>query len=103
MLTVSIRYILDARELRVAIEDSGIGFEWQTLTTQTLETVHAFTGRGILLARMAFDEVEYNSAGNAVTLTKRRSRGNAQHLQSAPCAELRSEGQTLGRGARGSW
>jgi DNA-binding response OmpR family regulator len=86
--TVSISYALDAQELRVEIDDAGLGFEWRALAAPTLETVHAYTGRGILLARMAFDEVEYNAAGNAVTLVKRRSRADGGEDLPARRAEM---------------
>ena len=71
---IVVHYDLNERRLRVQIADPGDGFDWRTVATVSPEHLRADMGRGILLARMAFDEVAYSDAGNRVTLVKHRSR-----------------------------
>jgi DNA-binding response OmpR family regulator len=61
----------------VTIRDEGKGFDWRTLPAVVPENLLAFNGRGILLTKIYFDEVEYNEAGNQVTLRKRASAATA--------------------------
>ncbi len=61
-----------ARDLfEVTIRDEGQGFDWRALPEVAPENLLAFNGRGILLTKIYFDEVEYNEQGNQVTLRKR--------------------------------
>jgi len=64
-------------EARFAITDEGSGFDPTDLPdpTDPANLERAF-GRGILLMQSFMDRVEYNRAGNAVTLTKRRDSGS---------------------------
>jgi len=56
------------------IRDEGPGFNPTSLPDPTdPENLEKASGRGILLMRAFMDNVDYNSAGNAVTLVKRRS------------------------------
>jgi FixJ family two-component response regulator len=57
--------------LSVRIRDEGPGFDWQSLPDPTDPTyLLAEHGRGVLLARMAVDELTFNDAGNEVSLVK---------------------------------
>ncbi len=58
-------------ELRVTIEDEGIGFDWRALPSLQAESLLHYSGRGIFLTRIYFDEVTYNERGNQVMLVKR--------------------------------
>ncbi|RPJ03663.1 MAG: ATP-binding protein, partial [Spirochaetaceae bacterium] len=67
---VSISSTLTQDKLVVEVSDSGPGFDWKNLPSVTSENIHTFNGRGILLTRIFFDQVDYNQAGNKVTLQK---------------------------------
>lgn len=64
---------LDREAFSVTIRDQGKGFDWESLPQPTAESLLSFSGRGILLTRIYFDEVLYNGVGNEVTLIKRVS------------------------------
>lgn len=64
---------LDRESFTVTIRDQGEGFDWKSLPLPTAESLFSFSGRGILLTRIYFDEVFYNDRGNEVTLVKRGS------------------------------
>lgn len=59
------------RQLVIHIQDEGMGFDWRSLPDPTdplnLLSIH---GRGILLARLSSDELEFNGTGNGVVVTK---------------------------------
>lgn len=55
-------------EFRVTVRDEGAGFDWRALAAA--EPGATLTGRGVLLARVHFDEVRWNERGNEVTLLK---------------------------------
>lgn len=59
------------RRLVIQIADQGAGFDWRSLPdptdTPNLLDMH---GRGILLARLSVDALEYNESGNEATVTK---------------------------------
>jgi DNA-binding response OmpR family regulator len=55
-------------EFRVMVRDEGAGFAWRALSAEPGATL---AGRGVLLARVHFDEVHWNERGNEVTLVKR--------------------------------
>lgn len=57
--------------LTVQIQDQGRGFDWANLPDPLdLSRQLAPNGRGLLLARMSVDSLEYNDSGNLVTITK---------------------------------
>ncbi len=68
---ISITAKLDRESFTVTIRDQGEGFNWKSLLLPTAESLFNFSGRGILLTRIYFDEVFYNDRGNEVTLVKR--------------------------------
>jgi serine/threonine-protein kinase RsbW len=57
------------------VEDQGQGFDPTGVADPTTEEgVSRPCGRGLLLMRHYLSSVEYNRRGNAVTLSKQRSR-----------------------------
>jgi CheY-like chemotaxis protein len=60
------------RAARFSIRDDGAGFDPRALPDPTDPVnLEKASGRGILLMRAFMDEVNYNAAGNTVTLVKR--------------------------------
>jgi len=58
--------------LVVEIIDEGNGFDWRALPDPTdVDHLLEGHGRGVLLARMSVDKLEYNDKGNKVTIRKR--------------------------------
>ena len=58
--------------ITVQIADEGEGFNPDTLADPLdLSSQLAPNGRGLLLARMSVDSLEYNDIGNLVTITKK--------------------------------
>lgn len=57
------------------ITDEGKGFDWRELPREfTPEILFATHGRGVLLSRLQFDEMEYLGTGNIVRVRKRPGR-----------------------------
>lgn len=68
---VIIDYSIDARTLKYRISDEGIGFDYLKVIEKHAEVSEYLQhGRGILMARIAFDEVTYSEKGNEVVLIK---------------------------------
>jgi len=69
---------INREKAEFVIRDEGPGFNPESLPDPTdpanLEKV---TGRGVLLMRTFMDNVQYNSSGNEVSLTKYRNAGNS--------------------------
>jgi CheY-like chemotaxis protein/anti-sigma regulatory factor (Ser/Thr protein kinase) len=69
-----VRVELTRDEARYVIRDEGPGFDVSILPDPTDPiNLGKVSGRGVLLMRTFMDEVLYNSAGNEVTLVKRRA------------------------------
>ena len=68
---VTVKFHLEQAFLEWAIADEGGGFDWQSLP-QEIEgsSLFAFHGRGIILSRFQFDELEYLGNGNTVRIRK---------------------------------
>ncbi len=71
--SVTVESRLTRERFEVTITDEGSGFDWRELPGVEAENLLSFSGRGILLTRIYFDEVLYNERGNQVTLVKKRS------------------------------
>lgn len=60
-----------AHRLQISVADEGKGFDWRTLpdpaNAEHLLNTH---GRGVLLAQLLVDSLQYNEAGNEVTIIK---------------------------------
>ncbi|MBF0508586.1 MAG: response regulator [Deltaproteobacteria bacterium] len=72
--TVKVISHINRTRIKVVVKDNGPGFDWRSKIGE-LEEMDPMEllnhGRGILLARINFDEIRYNDAGNVVTLIKR--------------------------------
>ncbi|MBF0497687.1 MAG: response regulator, partial [Deltaproteobacteria bacterium] len=72
--TVKVISHINRTRIKVIVKDNGPGFDWRSKIGE-LEEMDPMEllnhGRGILLARINFDEIRYNDAGNVVTLIKR--------------------------------
>ncbi len=68
--------IVPAR-LTVTVTDEGEGFDKSEIPDPTdTENVFRYHGRGIFVMKNVMDSVEFNEAGNSITLIKKRSTGN---------------------------
>jgi DNA-binding response OmpR family regulator len=67
---VSSKLTLDC--FRVTIRDEGKGFDWRNLPDLLPENLLTYSGRGIFMTKIYYDEVLYNERGNEVTLVKRK-------------------------------
>ena len=71
---VRVDYRVDTAAVDVAVEDRGPGFDPAKLPDPTLEENLAKpSGRGVMLMRAYMTEVRFNSTGNRVRLTYRRT------------------------------
>lgn len=61
--------------LKFIIEDQGEGFDHANLPDPT-QAGHLLHGRGVLIARVHMDAVQYNEKGNRVTLLKQKRARN---------------------------
>lgn len=69
---VSISSRLTPEAFSIRIRDEGSGFDWRNLPELLPENLLTYSGRGIFLTKIYYDEVEYNESGNEVTLLKRK-------------------------------
>jgi CheY-like chemotaxis protein/anti-sigma regulatory factor (Ser/Thr protein kinase) len=70
---VTVESHLSRERFVVTVTDEGEGFDWRSLPGLDAQSLLTFSGRGIFLTRIYFDEVRYNDRGNEVTLVKKRS------------------------------
>ncbi len=69
--TIHVRMEYTSRQASFTITDEGSGFNWRKLPEQfSQDNLFLEHGRGVLMAKLAFDEVRYNEKGNQVTLLK---------------------------------
>ncbi len=65
--------MLTSDEARITIRDQGPGFDLAKLVDPHDSTnLEKVSGRGVMLMFMFLDEVQYNDAGNEVTLVHHR-------------------------------
>ena len=70
---IEVEVELSAEQIVVTIGDHGQGFDPSTLPDPTEpENLEKVSGRGVLLMRSFMDEVQFNDAGNRVTMIKRK-------------------------------
>ncbi len=68
---VFVDYEYEGDEVRFRIRDEGNGFDWRLfLNRDEPEDIFASNGRGIMISRFIFDEIDYNDRGNEVVLKK---------------------------------
>ncbi len=69
VVTIRSKIFPHLRRIEYIITDQGQGFNWHTLPDPTnKENLLNRNGRGIMMARYAFDEIIYNEIGNEVVL-----------------------------------
>jgi len=72
--------------LEVRIRDEGPGFNCDAVPDPTEgDNVYQCSGRGVFLMRKLVDEVDYNDAGNEVTLIVRHTRDPRQSFPPDAC------------------
>lgn len=63
--------IWEPHRVAFAIADEGAGFDWRALPDPTdPDNILRDNGRGVLMARLSVDSLEYNATGNQVTIVK---------------------------------
>lgn len=71
--TVTVEYTIDQEEFRISVTDQGPGFQPHHVPDPTCdENLERPSGRGVMLMKAYMTRVDYNDAGNRVTLVKRR-------------------------------
>ncbi len=78
-MMVSVEYIIDSEKCAFRITDQGAGFDHRKMMAEEKDRVQDMTlmhGRGIAMARMVFDRVHYNDAGNQVVLIRKFRTGS---------------------------
>ncbi len=69
VVTIRSRVFPNLRRIEYFVADQGQGFDWRSLPDpKNKENILNRNGRGIMMARYAFDEMIYNETGNEVTL-----------------------------------
>ena len=68
---VTIDYKMYNNKLEYKIKDEGNGFDWEKITFEDdFESLSRPHGRGIIMTRFYFDEVNFNKSGSEVVLVK---------------------------------
>lgn len=57
-------------DITVNIQDEGDGFDWEPYLNLDSSRAHRVNGRGIYLAKLEFDEINYQGCGNEVICRK---------------------------------
>lgn len=69
--SVTVRSIFDRKKIEISVTDCGKGFDYSNLPDHSdPENILSAHGRGILLATVYYDIVEYKHPGNSVKLIK---------------------------------
>ena len=69
VVTIRSRVFPTLRRIEYFVADQGSGFDWRSLPDpKDKDNLLNRNGRGIMMARYAFDEMNYNEVGNEVTL-----------------------------------
>jgi PAS domain S-box-containing protein len=72
--TVDIEFNINEKMAQYTIRDQGPGFDHEIYTNQSPEEMNNSMlthGRGLAMAKNIFDELQFNEAGNKVTLVKK--------------------------------
>jgi serine/threonine-protein kinase RsbW len=71
---VKVDWAVDPKRIEITIQDEGTGFEPGDVPDPRLpEFLERPSGRGLLLMRSYMTDVQYNDAGNAVTMVYEKS------------------------------
>lgn len=69
VVTIESRVYPNKNRIEYFVSDEGAGFDWRILPDpKEKENLLNRNGRGIMMARYAFDELTYNEIGNQVTM-----------------------------------
>ncbi len=71
--SITVEYALGPQGVEYILEDEGEGFDHRHMLTRNIrdqEEAIQLHGRGLKLAQMAFDRIEYNEKGNRVSMIK---------------------------------
>lgn len=68
---VLVEVLKDNNFIEVKVKDCGQGFDWKPFLTLNPSRAHKVNGRGIYLASLEFDNIEYREGGNVVICQKR--------------------------------
>jgi serine/threonine-protein kinase RsbW len=71
--TVLLRFCVEETFFIAQVEDEGPGFQPEAVPDPREAEEQSLSGRGLLLMRHFMNAVEFNAAGNCVTLCKHRS------------------------------
>ena len=72
---VTIEYDIKPEKINVTVTDEGGGFEPENLADpRSGENIYKTGGRGVLLIKSYMDLIEYNQAGNSISMTKINSK-----------------------------
>jgi anti-sigma regulatory factor (Ser/Thr protein kinase) len=67
-----VSYLISDDVFQLRVRDAGSGFDHESLPDPTVEeNLFKSHGRGVFLIRQVMDEVEFNEAGNEITISKR--------------------------------
>ncbi|MCR9117694.1 MAG: response regulator [bacterium] len=61
---------IGSKEVTIVIRDEGPGFEVAALAGSVADLIEKRTGRGYVVIRSFMDNVQFNDAGNEITMTK---------------------------------
>jgi len=70
--TVKIAYSIEGGRITIEVEDEGKGFDHTTLPDPTdTNYIMRNSGRGVYLIKKLMDSVDFNEAGNRITMVKK--------------------------------
>jgi len=66
-----VSFLITREKFCLKVKDAGRGFNYEALPDPTVaENLYKSHGRGVFLMRQMIDEVDFNEAGNELTLIK---------------------------------
>jgi len=79
--SVTIEYDVTPEKICITITDEGGGFEPENIADpRNGENIYKTGGRGVLLIKAYMNTIEYNQAGNSITMTKLNSNQSKQNM-----------------------
>lgn len=75
---VVVDVVVERDRVVISIRDEGMGFDWRSLPDpRDPECLLEEHGRGVFMARLSVDSLQYNKSGNEVTVVKLFEAGSA--------------------------
>ena len=82
---VTVTFRRQPGEVRITVQDEGLGFDWRRYMELDPSRAFAAHGRGIAMARqLSFDTLEYRDPGNEVTCIIREREGDEVQVAAPP-------------------